>query len=153
MERDDGSVRHEVRTFFGSGTSLQELYISPELLTPGMWDSIAVSAKWSRANADCLADSHWVGGDPLKLEVYGFAAWRPGKGVLTLRNPAEKPQSFRLDIGVAFELPPDARTSYVLRSPYRDQSVQTLTTSPGQPQEIKLAPLEVLVFDARPAGR
>ena len=34
--------------------------------------------KWSRSNAmDVLVDTHWVGGEPFKLEVYGWASWTP----------------------------------------------------------------------------
>ncbi len=153
MTRDEESVRHEARSFFGTGTSLQELYLSPNLLTPAMWDAIAASGKWAQRNQDCLMDSHWIGGDPGKLEVYGFASWIPGKGTLTLRNPSDKPQAFRLDIATAFELPESAPKSYKLVSPYKDQSVQTLAAEAGKPQEITLQPFEVLVFDATPAGR
>ena len=38
------SVADEIWTFFGSGTNLQELYISPHLLTPVMWDELASAA-------------------------------------------------------------------------------------------------------------
>ena len=53
-----------------------------------MWDAIAESAKWSRKNVDVLADTHWVGGNPGKLEVYGWAAWTPAKATAVLRWPA-----------------------------------------------------------------
>ena len=80
MDRTDEAVRHETRSYFGSGTCLQELYITPELLTPGMWDSLAESSKWAVKNQDCLPDTHWIGGNPGALEVYGWASWVPGKG-------------------------------------------------------------------------
>ena len=54
--------RSEVRAMFGNGTQLQEMYITPALLTPENWDTLAEAAKWSRANADTLVDTHWVGG-------------------------------------------------------------------------------------------
>ncbi len=39
----------------------------------------ALSATWSLANAEVLVDTHWIGGDPAKLEVYGYASWSPAK--------------------------------------------------------------------------
>ena len=145
------SIRNEIRSFFGSGTDNQELYISPTILSSAAWDAIAESAKWARRNEDCLVDSHLIGGDPGRLEIYGFASWIPGKGVLVLRNPSDKPHAFNLDIGQAFELPAgEGRTVYALVSPYKDQSVQKITAVPGQAQSVALQPFEVLVFDASP---
>ncbi|MEO9171067.1 MAG: enterotoxin, partial [Candidatus Baltobacteraceae bacterium] len=63
--------RSEVRSYFGTGTQLQELYCTPALLSKGNWDDIAAAAKWSAANADVLCDTRWVGGDPYRLDVYG----------------------------------------------------------------------------------
>ena len=70
--------------------------------------TLAEAAKWSRANAEVLVDTHWVGGDPRWLEVYGWAAWTPEKAILTLRNPSDKAQDFQLDAAQAFELPAGA---------------------------------------------
>lgn len=148
-------LKNEARSYFAIGTSLQELYLTPSLLTSNSWNQVAEATKWAHANADVLVDSHWVGGDPLKLQVYGYAAWNPRKGTLMLRNPDDQPQSFTLDAQTIFELPAGAGKIYSLRSPYQDQRVQTLSLKAGQPQPITLEPFEVLVFDARPdaAGR
>ena len=86
-----GDFTSEVRSFFGCGTQMQEMYITPKLLTPANWDALAASARWARENAETLRDTHWVGGDPAELKVYGWAAWSPRKGILTLRNPAGRP--------------------------------------------------------------
>lgn len=148
---DLASIRHEVRSFFGSGTDNQELYISPSILSPAAWDAIAEAAVWAKRNEDCLVDSHFIGGDPGRLEPYGFASWIPGKGVLVLRNPSDKPQAFQLDIGTVFELPAqEKRAAYALVSPYKDQSIQKFMALPGKVQEIALRPFEVLVFEAIP---
>jgi hypothetical protein len=71
------NLAEEVQTYFGSGTQLQELYVTPSLLSSKDWDLIAKSAEWSRQRDAILKDTHWVGGDPGKLEVYGWAAWSP----------------------------------------------------------------------------
>ena len=74
------------------------MYITPSLLTDANWDDLAEAAKWSRANADVLKDTHWIGGDPAWLEVYGWASWTPRKGILVLRNPSDKQQTIRIQL-------------------------------------------------------
>jgi hypothetical protein len=149
---NSAGFKDDVRAFFGGGTSLQELYIQPGKLTAEDWAVLAEAAKWSRANADVLADTHWIGGDPLKLEVYGYASWSPRKGVVMLRNPDDQPRDIALDIGTAFELPAGVPRAYTLRSAWQsDQARPALTLTAGQPHTIKLQPFEVLVFDAQAA--
>jgi hypothetical protein len=144
------NLKNEARSYFANGAMLQELYITPSMMTPEAWDCVAEAATWAHANADVLVDSHWVGGDPLKLEPYGYAAWSPRKGTLMVRNPDDKAQTMSLDVGTVFELPAGAATRYTLSSPYKDQRVQTLEVEAGTPQTIELQPFEVLVFDAMP---
>jgi hypothetical protein len=141
----------EVRSFFGTGTQTQELYVSPQLLTPAMWDVLAEGARWSRRNADVLADVHWVGGDPGRAEPYGFAAWSPRQGVLTLRNPGAAPATIAVDVGQVFELPPDVPRTYRLASPWKQpEAGAPVALQAGQPHVFNLAPFEVRVFDAIP---
>ncbi len=142
--------RDEVRDYFATGTQLQEMYITPDLLTKQNWDDLAEAAKWSRANADVLRDTHWVGGDPSKLDVYGWASWSARKGILVLRNPSDKPQAFSVDIASVLELPPKAAEAFVGRSPYKDQ-VQSLTFPVGDSLVVDLKPFEVLVLDLEAA--
>ena len=151
MPRDEASVAHEIWMTFGCGTALLELYISPPLLTGPMWDELAAAATWYRANADVLVDTHWVGGDPGKGEVYGFAAWSPRKGVLVLRNPSDKAQAFALDVGKAFELPPDAPRAYRLRDARKpDAAGAPVRVEAGRAQAIELGPFDVRIWDASP---
>jgi len=153
MPLDETSVRHEIRTMFGSGAGLQELYISPHLLTQQMWDDIAEAATWARQNADMLVDTHWIGGNPGELEVYGWAAWTPRAGTIALRNPDAESHEFSLDLAQAFKLPAGASAGYMLQSPYNDQRIQTVTVKADQPHLFRLEGFEVLVFNALPMGR
>lgn len=142
---------HEVHDYFGGGTQLQEMYITHSLLSKEDWETLAEAANWSRRNAATLADTHWIGGDPGKLEVYGWAAWSPEKGILTLRNPNDRPQSFSLDIGLAFDLPTGAAGKFVAHSPWkRDQGEKTFALEAGQTHVFQLKPFEVLNLEAIP---
>jgi hypothetical protein len=142
---------HEVHDYFGTGTQLQELYITHALLTPTDWDTLAEAAKWSRANERTLSDTHWIGGDPGRLEVYGWAAWSHEKGILTLRNPSDRPQSISVDIGEAFQLPLGEVPKYSAHSPWKkDQNAPTILLTTGTTQVFALEPFEVLTLEAVP---
>ena len=118
----------EVHSYFGTGTQLQEMYITPSLLTTANWDTLAEAARWSRANAATLKDVHWIGGDPDKLQVYGWAAWSPREGILTLRNPSTTAQTFNVDVANAFELQ-HSRPRH-LQTPQRLEGHTRLGTNP-----------------------
>ncbi len=141
-------LRNEVRSFFGGGYALQELYLTPSLLGPSQWNAIAEGAQWAKAKADILVDAHFIGPSPATNQVYGFAAWQNNTGAITLRNPSSVAKTYDLDIGTAFELPAGVPQAYALQSPYGDQRIQTLTALAGRITAIELQPYEVLVFDA-----
>jgi len=142
---------HEVHDYFGGGTQLQEMYITHSLLSDGDWDVLAEAANWSSSNAIALADTHWIGGDPRKLEVYGWAAWSPEKGIITLRNPSDKPQSCSLDMDEAFELPADAPRTFAARSPWKHDRGQTpVRLIAGESHTFSLEPFEVLNLEVTP---
>ncbi|MGA2355566.1 MAG: enterotoxin [Terriglobales bacterium] len=141
----------EVHDYFGTGTQLQEMYITPSLLTKENWDTIAEAAKWSRENADILRDTHWVGGDPAKLEVYGWASWSAEKAILVLRNPGDKLQHLSVDVGQAFEIPVASPTQFDAKSPWiNDRSTKPLRLNAGTPYVFSLAPFEVLTLESTP---
>ncbi|HLV94622.1 MAG TPA: enterotoxin [Candidatus Acidoferrales bacterium] len=138
----------EVRSYFGTGTQLQEMYITHSLLSASDWNTLAEAARWSRQNADILVDTHWVGGDPAKLEVYGWASWSPRGGIITLRNPDRTPRAYELDAHAAFELPVGAPEDYIARSPWKDARALTIHLRAGKPHTLNLQPFEVLTLEA-----
>lgn len=152
LNRDPGGdFRNEVRSYFGTGTQLQELYITPRLLSAANWDDLAEAAKWSRTNAEVLKDTHWIGGDPAKLEIYGWAAWSPRKAILVLRNPSSESQSFQLDLQSTMELPATAAKTYFARSPWRSDIQQSaIQLAASHLHEFQLAPFQVLTLDLTP---
>jgi len=141
----------EVRSYFGTGTQLQEMYITPSLLSNDDWNTLAEAALWSRHNADILVDTHWLGGDPGKLEVYGWASWSPRGGIITLRNPDGAPHTYEVDVQSAFELPEGAAQAYIARSPWKDAAgAPAIHLRGGQARAFQLQPFEVLTLEAAP---
>jgi hypothetical protein len=143
----------EVHSYFGSGTQLQEMYITPSLLSQADWDVLAETAKWSRHNASILRDTHWIGGDPSNGDLYGWASWNADRGILVLRNPTARPQSISIDIQDAFELPKKAAQHYVARSPWAaDSGLTAVKLDANRPHVFVLQPFEVLTLQAEPPG-
>ncbi len=154
-ERLDSDPGHdftdEVHSYFGTGTQLQEMYITPSLLSSQDWDVLAEAAKWSRANAQILKDSHWMGGDPARLEVYGWAAWSPGKAIVTLRNPSDRPQDFTASLSAILELPAGKAPAFVARSPWKDDNAKPALNIPASEQHtFHLQPFQVLTLELTP---
>lgn len=148
MVDDVDDLGDEIRMAFASGTQLLELYVTPSRMTDEGWDALAECARWSRANADVLVDVHWVGGDPGKGEVYGYAGWSSRKGILTLRNPSDTPQSISLKLADAYELP-NRLGSLRLATPWsegRTEVPERLAAS--EAFKFKLEPLEILLIEA-----
>jgi hypothetical protein len=146
-----GDFANEVRSYFGTGTQLQEMYITPALLSEENWNVLAEAGKWSRRNASILADTHWIGGDPAALEVYGWCSWSPEKGIVTLRNPKDKPQAFDLDPQVALELPDGAPRPFSMRIPWGNSPrIEEFRTQTRQSYTIRLEPFEVLTLEMSP---
>lgn len=141
----------EVRSYFGAGTQLQEMYITHSLLNDHDWDLLAEAARWSRRNADILVDTHWIGGDPARLQAYGWASWSRRGGIVTLRNPDKAPHAFALDPQACFELPSGASQDYVARTPWKSAAnLPAINLRAGQPHTITLQPFEVLTLEAAP---
>jgi hypothetical protein len=152
LDKDPGDdFRNEIRSYFGTGTQLQEMYITPSLLTAHNWDDLAEAANWSRKNAEVLKDTHWIGGDPASLQVYGWASWTAGKGILVLRNPSDKQQTIHISLQDAFELPGGAAQEYSARSPWKeDAGLPAIVLHAQEAHDFQLAPFQVLTLDILP---
>jgi hypothetical protein len=143
----DDDFRDEARSYFGTGTQLQELYITPSLMNDRKWDDLAAAAKWSASHSHTLVDTHWIGGDPSKGQAYGWAAWSGEGAVMTLRNPTAEEQTIEVSAEKAFELPAGVSQNYHLTAAYSDQRVKEIDLSGKTKVTITLKPYEVLVFD------
>ncbi|MGF6743668.1 enterotoxin [Paraburkholderia atlantica] len=144
---------HEVWSYFGTGTQLQELYITPALLAEHDWDVLARAALWARENGDILRDSHWIGGAPDERAAYGWAAWAPHKAIVTLRNPASRTQRFTLDLRRQLELPDGAVARFELRSVgHAGASGIPARLDADVPRAVQLAPFEVLTLELLPVA-
>jgi hypothetical protein len=117
FDMKDQDILDDIWSFFSSGTGLQELYINPHKLSSKNWNVLSQAIQWARENAKTLVDVHWIGGDPEKGEVYGYAAWSPKKGIISLRNPTGEIKHFHVDVEKILEIPKGYPNTYKFRSP------------------------------------
>jgi len=116
-----------------------------------MWDCLAAAAKWSQNNSNVLQDVHWIGGHPSKEEIYGYAAWQPGKGVFTLRNPSTKSQTISIDVQKIFELPGNSSSYFMLTDAINPGNISgKMEVKKGRSFPVSLAPFELKVYNAIP---
>lgn len=151
ISNDPKDLIDDIHMAAASGTQLQEYFVRPAMIPAEVWDAMAETLSWMQQHADVLVDTHWIGGDPGKGEVYGYASWSPRKGILVLRNPADQPAQWAVDVQSVFELPHEAPRKYHFQQPWQtadDRQAQVLEA--GHPHVIRLAPFEVLTFEAIP---
>jgi hypothetical protein len=147
LEMNDSEIADEIWAFFGSGTGMQEMYINPHKLNTANWNCLAKAINWARKNKAAMVDVHWVGGDPAKEEVYGYAGWSPQKAYLTLRNPSQEMKTFQVEVVGIFELPGNKTNDFQF---FDARAENSQPVAKGKSFRITLKPFEVKVLDAVP---
>lgn len=106
---------------------------------------------WRDTCEALLGDGHFFGGDPVKKEVYGYAAWSPSKGVVMLYNPSDEEKTVDFSLVDALELWPAEVVTWQLKSPWKeDADKPAIVILPWQRVPITLTSGEVRIFDAVP---
>lgn len=147
FEMSDNEISDDIWAFFGTGVSLQELYVNPHKLNTASWNCLARACEWAKQNEDIMPDVHWVGGDPGKSEIYGYAAWSPHKAYIMLRNPSKEKKTFQYNVTELFELPKDDKNGYLF---FDVISESKNPLAHGKFLNITLNPFEVKVLNAFP---
>jgi hypothetical protein len=149
FEMNDKDISDEIWSFFATGTNLQELYVNPHKLNTANWDCLAEAGKWAKENESAMVDVHWVGGNPAKKEVYGFASWSPAKAVLSLRNPSNIVKTYEVNVKKVFELPEYVNSEYLFYDVRKTSETGGKQPSArGNSFTITLQPFEVMIFNA-----
>jgi hypothetical protein len=154
LNMDLKDIEDEIWSFFGTGTSLQEMYVNPHKLKQAHWDCLKDAINWSRDHAHLMPDVHWIGGDPAKEDIYGYAAWNEQGGYFTLRNPAATPKTFVVNATEIFDLPSGvnkAFTFYDARTAAKSAPGKKLAT--GSSFTIVLQPFEFKLINAIPNNK
>ena len=158
MSTDPSNCVKEMRTAFTCGSGLQEIYADSALLAQEngkLWDELASCIAWVRRNADVLADTHWVGGNPWNKQtkdgdIYGWASWNKQKCTLSLRNSSGKPETLKGTLRSILDIPPGVTGTVILRSSFADQTVLPIMDKDidvDTPIEITLSPFDVVAME------
>lgn len=104
-----------------------------------------------------LPDIHWVGGNPWDRsagdgDIYGWAAWSPGKCTLTLRNSSGSEKTLSSTLREILDVPPMVKKDKVtFRNTFKDQrSIPGLVGGAIDVDtaiDITLKPQEVIVLE------
>ncbi|MGQ7871025.1 hypothetical protein [Sunxiuqinia sp. sy24] len=71
------------------GTGFVELYIVTQNLSEADWDVLADGLKWVRKVFPYFKHARMHGGNPKKMEVYGYTGWNENGGYASFHNPSE----------------------------------------------------------------
>ena len=134
--------------FFGRGTLLHELYISPDQLPTEYWPVLGRALQWARANTETLAQTRMIGGRPDRNEPYGYLHWSADKGIVCLRNPAPLPHTITLSLGQRpAHLPQTPRWHPIIVYPYHE--LASPVSSSGQ-LTLRLPSASVVLIELYP---
>lgn len=134
------------------GTGFIELSIKPNALKDFDWDVISEGLHWAYAVFPTFNRARMHGGSPRAKEVYGYTAWTPTQGYISIHNPASKPQRYTITLDRAFGLVPGSGP-FKLSSPIADgeKDLKSEYTF-GDTLTLELKPREVRIlnFDTQP---
>jgi hypothetical protein len=133
-------------------TSLHhDWYIQASDLTQEQWKVLARAAAWAKSHEKLFRWSRMIGGDPAQGEVYGFAAFDDGHGVLALRNPSSEPRTFQGSLASLLDLPPATRSrSFNLYGIFGKTRAVEGDRRADAAVSFQLPPLSIAVFEVQP---
>ena len=110
------------------------------------WQINAEAAKWIEDNFDILQKSQMFGGKPNDGNVYGYSCWNGKEGILSIRNPKNEAQSYKVTYDRLIGVGEDLGTVYgkVVVGDQRHQTDEPLTY--GKEVTYTLNPKEVLIL-------
>ena len=86
-KEDDIGWCNYLMNYLGRGTLMREFYLSPKLIPEKRWEMIARGLRWAKSLDDCMANSHFILGNPMKGEFFGYMGSCGNKSYVSLRNP------------------------------------------------------------------
>jgi hypothetical protein len=76
-----------VMNYFGRGTLMRELYLTPEHLTPRRAELLARGINWARTLDDCMVDAQIAGGDARRGKLVIYTGAHGTRRYISARNP------------------------------------------------------------------
>ena len=142
----DDEMRNHLYMLGTRGTAFWEYYYSYSMFDDDKWQINAEAAKWIEDNFDILQKSQMFGGKPNDGNVYGYSCWNGKEGILSIRNPKNEAQSYKVTYDRLIGVGEDLGTVYgkVVVGDQRHQTDEPLTY--GKEVTYTLNPKEVLIL-------
>lgn len=142
----DDEYRKYMYMISSRGTAFWELYYSYDMFSDGMWKINADVLKFVRENFETLRNSKLIGERADSGKIYGYSAWNGNEGIISLRNPSDKPQKISVklekEIGVNETVRELTRVNVI---PYNaDRCVKKYSF--GDTLEAELAAHEIVIY-------
>jgi hypothetical protein len=137
----------------GMGTMHLELYISPSVMSDQELAFLSEKLKWWLDNANVLAHTKMILGNPHRGEVYAYAHFAPDgqtarKGLIFARNPSTEKKKAAIVFDDSIDLPKsvqDVRLSAI----YPDEPLSVGQATQGETISFDLEPLETRVLEVQ----
>jgi hypothetical protein len=139
----------DVLLYFGRGVSMYELYISPDMLSPGEWQAISQGLNWARDRFPILRHSEMIGGNPGRGQTYGYVHFAGKKGIIAARNPGQEASCLEAVLDPATGLDADA-ASLVVEQVYPLRRVWPELYAAGGRVRIPLSGFETAIYEIYP---
>lgn len=139
----------DVLLYFGRGVAMYELYISPDMLSPGEWKVISRGLNWARDRFPVLRHSEMIGGNPGRGATYGYVHFAGKKGIIAVRNPGQETSCLEAVLDPAAGLDGDA-ASLVVEQVYPVRRVRTELYAAGARLRIPLSGFETAIYELYP---
>ncbi|HTK83207.1 MAG TPA: alpha-galactosidase [Bacteroidota bacterium] len=134
------------------GVSMYELYISPDILSEGEWNTLAASLTWARDRFAILSSTYMIGGDPMKRESYGYVHFKGNEGIIAARNPFIPNATLDVELSAAQGLDPKA-SSLVVEKVYPTHWIAPRLYSAGDKLSLPLDGYETAVYEIYPVEK
>jgi len=139
----------DVLLYFARGVSMYELYISPDILSEGEWNSISTSIAWAKDRFPILSTTYMIGGDPTKRETYGYVHFKGKRGIIAARNPFIESGTLRVELASSQGLDPKA-SSLVLEKVYPTRWISPKLYNADDYLNLKLDGYETAIYEIYP---
>lgn len=136
--------------YFGRGVQLKELYITPDMVPPDWWQVLGHATRWAVDNAPLLEKTVYVGGDPRRGEIHGWAHWLGDRGLLCLRNPDLQDKAARIPFDKSVQYRGEAGREFRGRMlyPYVEDLPDRFLS--GEPITVAVPGCSVIVMELTP---
>ena len=140
VQMTDGEFRKYLYMLASRGTAFWELYYSYNLFSPEKWQINADVLRFLREKFHILRHAQLIGESPKTGSVYGYSAWDGEEGIVTLRNPLNRVQSFSVTLDRQIGVGEEARDmACVVWLPYSPEPMKRVWQY-GDTVQVELQP-------------